>query len=281
MLIFTKITELQAFLAQTNGKKQTVGFVPTMGALHLGHISLIKASKKECDITICSIYVNPTQFNDKNDLERYPKTPEKDLELLSNIACDVVFVPTTEEMYSSKEERIFDFGYLDKILEGSHRPGHFNGVALIISKFFDIVKPYKAFFGSKDYQQVMIVKALVKQLHYDVEIKSCPILREEDGLAMSSRNALLNPDERKAAKIFPWLMDEVKALKEKGADINEIKNMVEVSLKKNSIYKLDYLAICDAASLKELNSFNEAQSYVVLIACFVGKIRLIDNIILS
>lgn len=281
MLIFTKIDELQRFLAQKKAAKKTIGFVPTMGALHQGHISLINASKKACDLTVCSIFVNPTQFNDKKDLERYPKTPQSDLDMLKSANCDVVFMPSSEEMYPKKDERQFDFGYLDKILEGDHRPGHFNGVAQIVSRLFDIVKPDKAFFGSKDYQQVMIIKALVKLLNYKTEIVTCPTLRENDGLAMSSRNTLLNPKEREVARIIPTLMKEAQVLKEKGKEVNEIKEHIVSELNKRGNYELDYFTICDADTLKEINSFSEAKKHVALIACYVGKIRLIDNIALN
>lgn len=281
MLIFTKIGELQAFLVQKKTEKKTIGFVPTMGALHAGHISLINSSKKSCDLTVCSIFVNPTQFNDKKDLERYPKTPETDLEMLKEALCDVVFMPSAEEMYPTKDERVFDFGYLDKVLEGDHRPGHFNGVAQIVSRLFDIVKPDKAFFGSKDYQQVMIIKALVELLHYKTEIVTCPTLREPDDLAMSSRNTLLNAKEREVAKIIPKLMQEAKRMKESGKEIPEIKEHVVSELNMRGNYELDYFTICDADSLKELNSFSEAKKHVALIACYVGKIRLIDNISLD
>jgi pantoate--beta-alanine ligase len=281
VLIFTKIKELQAFLAQIKLKNQTIGFVPTMGALHQGHLSLILASKQACDITICSIFVNPTQFNDKSDLDRYPKTPEKDIELLNSVFCNVLFMPSAEEMYPAKDERVFDFGYLDKILEGAHRPGHFNGVAVIVSKFFDLIKPNKAFFGSKDYQQAMIVKALNEKLKFNIDIVVCPTLRETDGLAMSSRNTLLNAKEREVAKIIPKLMSEVKPLKEQGHGIQEIKEYIVSELNKRGNYELDYFSICDAITLKELNSFSEAKHHIALIACYVGKIRLIDNLLLS
>ncbi|MCW3075477.1 MAG: pantoate--beta-alanine ligase [Bacteroidetes bacterium] len=281
MLIFTKIDELQYFLVQKKAEKKSIGFVPTMGALHAGHISLINSSKKSCDLTVCSIFVNPTQFNDKKDLERYPKTPERDLEMLKKAACDIVFMPSAQEMYPEKDERVFDFGYLDKILEGDHRPGHFNGVAQIVSRLFDIVKPDKAFFGSKDYQQVMIIKALVELLHYTTEIVTCPTLRDPDGLAMSSRNTLLNAKEREVAKIIPKLMQEAKSLKDKGKDVTEIKEHIVSELNMRGNYELDYFTICDARTLKELKSFSEAKEHIALIACYVGKIRLIDNISLN
>lgn len=278
MLIFKKIDELKPYLHEKKAAGSTLGFVPTMGALHAGHISLIATSKNSCDLTICSIFVNPTQFNDKKDLERYPKTPESDLEMLKKAGCDVVFMPEVSEMYPEKDERSFDFGRLDKVLEGAHRPGHFNGVAQIVSRLFDAVEPHKAFFGNKDYQQVMIIKSLVKQLNYPIEIVACPTLREADGLAMSSRNMLLSEEERKAASIIPVLMNTAKHLKDQGSEIANIKAEVMAILSKNPIYKLDYFAICDADSLQEISSFKDRPNPVALIACFVGKIRLIDNL---
>jgi pantoate--beta-alanine ligase len=281
VLIFTKIAELRSFLTVVKKQKKTVGFVPTMGALHPGHISLIQASKSANDLTVCSIFVNPTQFNDKNDLARYPRTPETDSGMLKNAGCDVLFMPEVEEMYPDKDERTFEFGYLDKILDGAHRPGHFNGVAQIVSRLFEIVQPTRAFFGSKDYQQLLIIKELVKQMSYPVEIVACPVIREADGLAMSSRNALLNASERQAASLIPRLMKEAAELKQKGVDVNGICLHVKTTLEKVKIYRLDYFAICNAENLREIKSFPEAAKPIALIACFVGKIRLIDNLILD
>jgi pantoate--beta-alanine ligase len=280
VLIFTEIHELKAFVSFRKLQGQTIGFVPTMGALHAGHISLINYSKKNCHISICSIFVNPTQFNDKNDLERYPRTPEADICLLEEAGCDAVFMPAVKEIYPKKDKRVFDFGDLDKILEGAHRPGHFNGVGQVVSRLFEIVQPHRAYFGSKDYQQVMVIKALVKLLNLNIDIIACPTLREKDRLAMSSRNTLLSAEERKAASLVPELMQEAKAMKEKGKSVSEIKSFVSEKLSHNSIYRLDYFAVCDAGTLKEINSFNETSSPIALIACFVGKIRLIDNLIL-
>jgi pantoate--beta-alanine ligase len=281
MLIFTKISDLKAFINAQKAKGKVIGFIPTMGALHKGHISLIEASKEACDVTVVSIFVNPAQFNDKRDLERYPRTPEKDAEMLKEAGCDAVFMPEVAEMYPVKDERVFDFGMLDKVLDGALRPGHFNGVAQIVSKLFDAVEPHKAFFGNKDLQQVLIIKALVKKLNYTIEIVACPILREEDGLAMSSRNALLSPEEREAANIIPQLMFEAKEMRSEGKSVGDIKNYIQLELSKNKIYKSDYFEICDGNSLESLSTFSQSKNPVALIACFVGKIRLIDNISLS
>ncbi len=278
MIIITKIVDLQVFLSKKISQTKTIGFVPTMGALHLGHLSLIAQSKKQCNLTVCSIFVNPTQFNDATDLKKYPRMPKKDAELLKSVGCDVLFMPTVNEIYPTKDTRQFNFGYLDTLLEGANRPGHFNGVAQVVSRLFELVKPTKAFFGSKDYQQVMIVKALVKQLNLPIKIIACPILREKDGLAMSSRNMLLSPTERKAAKLIPLLMQQSKTLKKEGKTIAEIKHYIKTELTNHTIYKLNYFAICNATTLKNAKKFTTNNTYVALIACYVGNIRLIDNL---
>jgi pantoate--beta-alanine ligase len=278
VLIFTKIAELQAFLHERRKSGQRIGFVPTMGALHQGHISLLKAAEKQCDTVICSIFVNPTQFNDKNDLERYPRTPEKDTEMLREAHCDALFMPEVIEMYPTAEKAVFDFGQLDKILEGKHRPGHFNGVAQIVKRFFEIVQPDMAFFGSKDYQQVMIVKALVKQMASGIEIVSCPILREPDGLAMSSRNMLLSSEERKLAGQIPLIMAGAKReLLQSG--IPAARNFVKKQIELFPLMKLDYFEVCDQNTLEILSETAPPANFVMLIALFVGKIRLIDNLV--
>lgn len=277
MLIFTKAAELKAFIHGAKEAGKTIGFVPTMGALHPGHISLINYSKAQCSITICSVFVNPTQFNDKNDLDRYPRMPEKDTKLLEQGGCDVVFLPLVEEMYpNGPVKEAFDFGNLDKILEGKFRPGHFNGVAQVVKRFFEIVEPDYAFFGSKDYQQVMVVKALVKQMQSPIKIVACPILREADGLAMSSRNALLSEEERKTATLVPSMMLKANAI----AVANGIAAAKEFITQKTSavpLMKLEYYEICNADTLALLSELNQSQKAVALIAVFVGKIRLIDN----
>ena len=199
MQFFNTKKELLAVLEIYRNEGKVIGFVPTMGALHEGHLSLVKDSKKNSDITVVSIFVNPTQFNDPEDLKRYPRTLEKDLDLLKSVNCDLVFAPSVEEIYPEPDTRKFDFGYLESIMEGAKRPGHFNGVGQVVSRLFDIVQPHKAFFGMKDFQQVAIIKNMVKQLNYSVEIISCPIVREENGLAKSSRNTLLEENYKKNA----------------------------------------------------------------------------------
>ncbi len=294
MQIIDTKAQLEAILGKYKKDGKSLGFVPTMGALHAGHISLINSSKKTTDITICSIFVNPTQFNDKNDLDLYPRMPEKDAEMLKNTGCDVLFMPLVDEIYIGengfegfegqkrfKGAEAFHFEGLDKVLEGKHRPGHFNGVAQVVSILLDIVKPNKAFFGEKDFQQLLIIKELRRQLKLNIEIVGCPTLREKDELAMSSRNMLLSSEEREAASLLPKLMAEAKTLKEKGKSVNEISGYFKDRLKNNTLYKLDYFAICDSENLTELTAFDKNIKSIALVACFVGKIRLIDNIFLD
>ena len=202
MKIYSSKTVLSNDLQNLKEQGKVIGFVPTMGALHNGHLSLIRRSVAECDITVVSIFVNPTQFNNPNDLKNYPRTQEKDLQMLTDNGCTYAFVPSVAEMYPEPDNRQFDFGLLDKVMEGEHRKGHFNGVAQVVSKLFDIVAPHKAYFGLKDFQQVAIINQMKRQLGYQVEIVTCPILRETDGLAMSSRNTLLSTEQRQSAPII-------------------------------------------------------------------------------
>lgn len=276
MLIFYKISELKQHLAQLKEQGKTIGFVPTMGALHAGHISLIEIANKQCDISVCSIFVNPNQFNNPDDLKRYPRTPEKDINLLENGACDILYMPEVEDIYPENDTRHFSFGYLDDILEGATRPGHYNGVGQVVSILLQGIEPHKAFFGSKDYQQVMVVKSLVKQLQLPVDIVPCPILREKDGLAMSSRNTLLSSEERIISCLVPRMMEKAnEIIKEKG--IAEAKQFIIELTSKVTTMKLDYFEVCDAETLEIKSTYNPQLTHVSLIAVFVGKIRLIDN----
>ena len=198
MKTFDKVKELQEELAQYQPSE--IGFVPTMGALHAGHRSLVEKARRECKIVVVSVFVNPTQFNDKTDLKNYPRTPEADLAILEEAGADIVLMPTVEEIYPEPDTRQFDFGLIDKVMEGATRPGHFNGVAQVVSRLFDIVKPGKAYFGEKDFQQIAVIKAMVKQLGLELEIVECPIIRDIDGLALSSRNLLLTAEHRAAGE---------------------------------------------------------------------------------
>ena len=276
MLILYKISEIKQKVTELKQAGNTIGFVPTMGALHPGHISLIEISKKETDITVCSIFVNPTQFNNKEDLKHYPRTPEADIKLLEAAGCDILYMPQVDDVYSKEYNKQFNFGYLDTILEGALRPGHFNGVGQVVSILLEGVNPDKAFFGSKDYQQVMVVKDLAKQLKLPVEIVACPILREPDGLAMSSRNTRLSAEEREIAALIPVMMKDALVVI-KHAGIAKAKEFIAEQVSKESQMKLDYYEVCDADTLKPITEIKTGQNVVSLIAVFVGNIRLIDN----
>ena len=280
MLVLNKIEDVKQMIAEYKQQHKLIGFVPTMGALHQGHISLINQSKQHTDITVCSIFVNPTQFNNPEDLKHYPRTPEQDIKLLEEAGCDILYMPEVKDIYPENDTRKFNFGYLDTILEGSTRPGHFNGVGQVVSILLEGVKPDKAFFGSKDYQQVMVVKSLVKQLNLPVEIVACPILREPDGLAMSSRNTRLTAEERIIAGMVPDMMQQAnKIVREQSIDA--AKKFISDLVSKISIMKLDYFEVCDAETLESLSDYNPKNKAVSLIAVFVGKIRLIDNWIIE
>ncbi len=277
MKIVKSREELSLYINDHKAKRKSIGFVPTMGALHEGHLSLIECSGKENDATVVSIFVNPTQFNDKNDYNKYPRILEEDLEKLKKVKCDIVFTPSEKEMYPSEDTRDFDFGSLDKVMEGEHRPGHFRGVALIVSKLFEAVMPDKAYFGEKDFQQVTIIKNLVKQLKYDIEIVSCPIIREEDGLAMSSRNMLLSSDQRANVSLISKTLVEAKEQAKK-MSISETKDWVVHTINENPFLEVEYFEIVDDVNLDTVTNWNQEVNKVGCIAVHVGTIRLIDNI---
>jgi len=235
MKIINSVAELKKQISEFKKEDKSIGFVPTMGALHAGHISLIEYSTKENDITIVSIFVNPTQFNNPNDLATYPKTLDADLEKMSYLNPDFIFIPSVKEIYPEPDTRIFEFGSLENVMEGKNRPGHFNGVAQVVSRLFEIVEPNKAYFGLKDYQQLAVIKQMVKNLKLDIEIVPCPIIREADGLAMSSRNSLLLPEQRKnATKISETLFKARNLVAEK--NLSELKAWVVNQIKWESAH---------------------------------------------
>ena len=279
MKVFTTIVEIQEYLSDEIKLGHSIGFVPTMGALHEGHLSLIREAKAENDIVVCSIFVNPIQFNNTDDLKNYPRNTEKDKEMLVAEKCDVLFLPSVEEMYPEPSTDQFDFGNLDKVMEGLHRPGHFNGVAIVVKRLFEIIKPARAYFGMKDYQQMVIIHHMVKKLKLPVEIIPCPIIRDENGLALSSRNQLLSESEKFQASI---LYDTLKAVKiRSGYDtVGEIKREIELEFKKNKYVSLEYLEIVDMYTLKPLKIWPESKNVIACIAAHVGKVRLIDNYII-
>jgi pantoate--beta-alanine ligase len=280
---FNTIKETKEWLHSLRKEAKTIGFVPTMGALHRGHISLLERSKRENDITVSSIFVNPLQFNDKKDLEKYPRTLESDSEKLMQAHCDVLFAPSTEEMYPSSshsqiKERVFDLGMLDKVMEGTQRPGHFQGVCVIVKKLFEIVQPDKAYFGEKDFQQLAIIRHMVKTLNLPVKIIPCPTVREADGLAMSSRNVRLNTDERKNAPVIYKTMVEAKVLKMTNKSVEEIKKWVAEKINGNPFMELDYFEIVNAETLMPVQNFDGSSNMQACIAVKTGGVRLIDNI---
>lgn len=283
MTVKDTIAGLQAHTVLTG--LHPLGFVPTMGALHKGHLALVARAVNECPAVTVSIFVNPTQFNDPGDLERYPRTPERDLELLAGILRknDVVFLPATKEIYPEKDSRVFDFGGLDKVMEGAFRPGHFNGVAQVVSKLFDIVSPGIAYFGRKDFQQAAIIKDLVRQTGSPVKIVVCPTIREDDGLAMSSRNALLEPRHReKAGLIYRYLNEAALLIRE--TDVEPARDFFKKNIEAVEGFSLQYFEVVDDITLRPLTGKKQAEGgmlYTICVALYAGKIRLIDNIPVS
>lgn len=276
MQIFSRTRELKDEISSIGKKEKKIGFVPTMGALHKGHISLINKSIKENEVTVCSIFVNPNQFNNKTDLLKYPRTIEKDLELLEEAGCNIVFTPAVEEIYPEPDTRVFDFGNLDKVMEGKFRAGHFNGVAQVVSRLFVMVKPHKAYFGEKDFQQLAIIKSLTMQLNLPVEIVPCPIVRENDGLAMSSRNKLLSPAHRKSSTLISETL--FRAIEKKNMPLEDLKTWVIQTINSDKNLIVEYFEIVDFDSLHSLNNWCDSTNPIGCIAVFAGEVRLIDNI---
>jgi pantoate--beta-alanine ligase len=279
MEIFEEIKALKAFLGTRRDKHLSIGLVPTMGALHDGHLELIKASKVENQVTVCSIYVNPAQFNNPSDLEKYPRTLERDAELLKKAGCDAVFAPSNQEMYAQKSTLHFDFGSLDKVMEGKFRPGHFSGVALVVSKLFNIVQPTRAYFGQKDFQQFKIISKVVEELLFDLELHSVPIVREPSGLAMSSRNQRLNAEEKAKATVFYQSLIRAKYLLLNGDSIEKVRSEVEKKCESIPSVRLEYLELADTENLNATEIVSNKS--ILLIAGYVGEVRLIDNLLLD
>lgn len=277
MKILKKRTEVVAELSLLKQQGKSIGFVPTMGALHQGHLSLIECSNKKDDITVVSIFVNPTQFNNPKDFEKYPRILEDDLEQLKKVKCDLLFVPSNEEIYPEEDKREFDFGHLDKVMEGAHRPGHFKGVGLVVSKLFEIINPHRAYFGEKDFQQIAIIKKLIKILNFSIEIVSCPIIREKDGLAMSSRNMRLTFEQRKNVSLIAKTLFEARE-KAKLLSVKETQEWVINTINKNPYLDVEYFEIVDENTLLSVENWKQPGNKRGCIAVNVGDIRLIDNI---
>ena len=275
MKVVNTVAELNAALAPL--KREGVGFVPTMGALHAGHRSLVERARRENETVVVSVFVNPTQFNDKNDLKNYPRTPEADCAILEAAGADIVFMPTVEDIYPEPDTRQFDFGLVDKVMEGATRPGHFNGVAQVVSRLFALVNPARAYFGEKDFQQIAVIKAMVEQLAIDIKIVECAIVRGEDGLALSSRNELLTPEHRAAA---PHIYATISQCASKMETLNpeELTNWVVSTIDSNPLLKTIYFEAVDARTMQRVEKWSDSERIQGCCAVQAGDIRLIDNI---
>lgn len=279
MKIFDNIVDLQNELFYLRKANKKIGLVPTMGALHQGHASLVKQCVADNDITIVSVFLNPTQFNDPKDLERYPRTFEEDCKILNEVGADIVFAPTPKEIYPTPDNRHFEFPPTSTVMEGAKRPGHFNGVCQVVSRLFYITKPHNAYFGEKDWQQICVIKQLVKYLNLDINIIECPIIREESGLAMSSRNALLTSEERAvAANIYRILKESV--TKKDSLSVGELQQEVINSINAIDQLEVEYFEIVDGNTLETVHSWNDSPYIVGCITVYCGAtpIRLIDHI---
>ena len=280
MKVINKTSDLQAIIEQLKNDGKSIGLVPTMGALHKGHLSLVKNSISNNDITVVSIFVNPTQFNNPNDLASYPRTVDKDLELLQTIGCDIVFAPEADDIYSKSETDSrfeFDFEGLDKVMEGKFRPGHFNGVVQIVSKLFDLVRPDRAYFGEKDFQQLAIIRLMTRRYNLPIEIVPCPIVREDSGLALSSRNSLLKDNEKQVASHIYAVLNESRQFVPQ-TEVEELKQCAIAAIEQKSELKVEYFDIVDGHTLKSIGKWDECDYVVGCITVFCGNVRLIDNI---
>jgi pantoate--beta-alanine ligase len=277
MEVLTSAKRLIALSKKWKQEGKSVGFVPTMGALHAGHLSLVAKSKTENDLTVVSIFVNPNQFNKLSDLENYPRTFDRDKEMLELAEADLLFFPGVDEIYPEPDLRRFNFGKLEKVMEGEFRPGHFNGVAQVVSRLFDIVQPSKAYFGEKDFQQLAVVKALVKQLNLPVEIVSCPTFREKNGLAMSSRNERLSEEGKKKAAIIFKILKEIQ-VNLPALPVDLVKSNALNLFEEYGFLELEYLEIAYADTLEKATHIEEGKHYVICIAAWMEGVRLIDNL---
>lgn len=273
------IFETHKTIQQQISEGKTIGFVPTMGALHEGHLTLIQRAALENDFVVVSIFVNPIQFNNPEDLDKYPRDLQADLQLLGGTGCKLVFAPSVEEMYPEPDLTEFDFGLLDKVMEGKFRPGHFKGVAIAVKRLFEIVTPHKAYFGEKDFQQLAILKKMVNMKQLPVAIVSCPIVREPDGLAISSRNARLTAEERAEASL---IYKALSGIKENYSWFipDGVKQLVRGEIQESPYFRVEYVDVVDAETLQPFEDWQDVEHAVVCVAVFIGKVRLIDNIVL-
>jgi pantoate--beta-alanine ligase len=281
MILFQTATDISRYLVSQKGTGRNIGFAPTMGALHSGHLSLVKAAKDKGELAVVSIFVNPTQFNDPKDFEKYPKTIEKDIDMLEAAGCDVLFIPTVKEMYPNglPAVRHYELGYLETVLEGKFRPGHYQGVCQVVNRLLDIVLPDSLYLGQKDYQQCMVLTKLVELLNMKTKVVICSTLRENDGLAMSSRNMRLNEQERQQAVIISRGLAGIKKQIQPGS-VGILKENAIKNLTKHG-YKVDYVEIADAKTLEPIENWDGHTKLVALVAAFLNEVRLIDNMLLN
>ena len=281
MQILTTAAELQAYTEQARQAGQRVGLVPTMGALHTGHLQLVQAARAECDEVIATIFVNPTQFNNAEDFRLYPRVPEADAALLAPAGCTALFVPAVEEMYPQPTVLRFDFGALERVMEGAHRPGHFNGVATVVSKLFHLARPHRAYFGQKDWQQVAIVRQLVADLSFDLEIVARPTIREADGLAMSSRNRRLDAEARTVAPLLHQVLAAAAEQVRQCVSPGEVQATASAALAREPRITPEYFEVADAQTLQPLEAYQPGRAVVLCVAAHLGGVRLIDNVVVE
>ena len=281
MRVLTNINSLNQLLESSRNSNKNIGFVPTMGALHEGHLSLVKLAQKDCDVVVCSIFINPTQFNDSNDLENYPITIEEDIKLLEEQSCDILFQPNVTEMYpEGLNTKQYLLNGIDKVLEGRKRPGHFDGVCTIVHRLFSIVRPQIAYFGEKDFQQVAVIRQMINSLSLPIQIKTGKTIRDNDGLAKSSRNTLLSITQRKKATYVYASLQKIKSLFSK-VDCAQLKEMIKNDINQVQEMRLDYVEIVNPYNFKPLQGQADNDEAIAVIAVFLGKVRLIDNLSLN
>lgn len=278
MKIISSVSELRHDVAEFRNQGKSIGLVPTMGALHEGHQSLVERARRECDVVIVSVFLNPTQFNNKEDLRTYPRTAERDAALLERCGVDIAFMPTVEEIYPEPDTRVFNLGPVAEVMEGAMRPGHFNGVCQIVSKLFDFTRPTRAYFGEKDFQQIAVIRAMMKQLGYDFEVVTCPCIREDDGLAKSSRNVRLTPQVRRVA---PAIYRTLKASIDFAAMVHTVAqthDWVVATINAWPEMEVEYYEIVDGITLQPVTSWDDSDYIVGCITVYCGDVREIDNI---
>lgn len=281
MQVFTTVGQLSAFAEASRQAGRRLGLIPTMGALHEGHLQLVRAAAADCDDVVASIFVNPTQFNNPDDLRLYPRLPEQDTALLAGAGCTALFMPTVEEVYPQPTVLRFDFGPLERVMEGAHRPGHFNGVATVVSKLFHMARPHAAYFGQKDFQQVAIVRQLLADLSFDLKLVVYPTVREADGLAMSSRNRRLSSEARAVAPLLYQVLTQAASQVRQGVAPAQVQAQALAALAQEPQFTPEYFEVADAQTLQPLAGYEAGRAVVLCVAAHLGGVRLIDNVLVE